>query len=129
MSKVLDLDSRAALVALLRQPVPAKPFTLRLTLPDLATETREETEARLASRLSACGCTEGAVGLMLGLIPALVVADSQPDATTLTRWGLGLAVVVAAMLAGKLVGHLRAKAGLRAEIEAILQASTPSHPA
>jgi hypothetical protein len=70
---------------------------------------RERVQARLAALTGACGCTEGAIGLLASLPVAVLVYPTL---------GLGqsLAVVVAAALLGKGFGLLRAWWVLRVEI-------------
>ena len=84
-------------------------------LPDAAAH-----EARLNRLLMACGCTEGSVGLLIALPIAITfgLVSTWPLGSG-GRIAVGLAIVVAGSLAGKLVGLMRARAALRAEISAI----------
>ncbi|WP_137703051.1 hypothetical protein [Marimonas lutisalis] len=107
---------RAADLDRLRRP-PRPPFRIRLDLPGLSEEDRALTEARLARLAAPCGCTEGAIGLLAGLLPAALVWMGTVQMATLARTGLTLGVVVLAMLAGKLVGLARARLRLGRELE------------
>lgn len=92
---------------------------IEVAMAGLDDEVRALTQQRLAAVLGACGCTEGAVGLllMLPVVGSLAVAHLLPSG-----WagiGLALALVVGGSLSGKLVGLYRAHQALLAEIRVV----------
>ena len=101
----------------------APPSRLALDLPGKPQAEVAARQARLASALGACGCTEGAVGLVSGLVVALIaaVAGWAPGHGALH---LGIGALLAASLgcvAGRLVGLMRARRAIRAEIDSALR--------
>ncbi len=102
------------------------PLRIRLDLPGLAEPARSIAEQRLASALSACGCTEGAVALLITLGPAAGLAFWSPwSGAFLPPWALFAALLVAASLAGKALGLLRARRRLKSEIARIVRTLPP----
>lgn len=66
---------------------------------------------------SACGCEEGSVVMLLGLVAYAVVVALRPGGLGAVGWGevgVGVAVAFAAALTGKIAGILRARWRLRA---------------
>lgn len=103
------------------------PFRLILALPGLPPDLRAEAETSLARTLSACGCTEGAVGLLAALpVGAAVAMMVLPAASGSLAWAvcIGAGGVIGAM-AGKVAGRLRARRRLAREVERILSATLP----
>lgn len=87
---------------------------LELALPELDPRERAMAEARLARQLGACGCTEGAVGLMIGL--SFGIAFAVLDAPGFRDWALILMITCCGAAMGKVFGLWRARKGLKAEI-------------
>ena len=87
---------------------------LELALPGLDPSERALAEARLAARLGACGCSEGAIGLLAALPVGFGVA--MLDLVDVPSWSIVLALTCAGALLGKGVGLVRARLALRAEI-------------
>jgi hypothetical protein len=85
---------------------------VHLDLPHLAKAQQDLAEARLNRALLACGCTEGAFGLIVALLPAGVLAWRG-------QFGWAFGMVLLGALAGKLVGLARRQAALRREIRAL----------
>ena len=118
----LVVSTRADLLALpqrlsLRQP----PQRLSLDLPGLQEPDRSLIEARLATHLSACGCNEGAIALVLALVPAGLGAVALPNGLApWACWAVFFAVLVAASVSGKLYGLHRARRRLHSEVGHIL---------
>ena len=104
------------------------PFRLILALPGLHPDQRAAAEGSLARVLSACGCTEGALGLLAALpvgavgTTVLLPAGSGVLASAVP---IGAAAVIGA-LAGKTAGYLRARRRLATEIARIMVLLSPS---
>jgi hypothetical protein len=90
---------------------------LELALPGLDAGERAVAEARLVARLGACGCTEGAVGLLAALPVAGGLAALELVGWPV--WFFVLAVVCAGAALGKVFGLWRARQRLRTEIARI----------
>lgn len=104
------------------------PFRLVLAVPGIPPDQRAGAEASLARVLSACGCTEGAVGLLAALpIGAVGTTMLLPAGSGVLAWAVatGAAAVIGAV-AGKAAGYLRARRRLAAEIARIMAALSPS---
>lgn len=114
----LVIGDWAALAALPAMPLRQRPTRLKLALPGLRPLDRAQAEARLARRLSACGCNEGAVALLVSLPVAAVLAGWLAEGAARWAWGLGGVVLGAAL--GKALGLWRARAALRAEVAAVM---------
>ena len=118
----LVIATRSDLEALSRRLSPGQsPVRLSLVLPGLTEPERSLWETRLAALLSACGCSEGAIGLVIGLVPATTLAfapDLAPDGWA--RWGVFLAVLVLSSLGGKCLGLARARRQMRQEVDRLL---------
>jgi hypothetical protein len=127
----LVIATRSDLQALPRRLSPGQsPVRLSLVLPGLAEPERTLWEARLAALLSACGCSEGAIGLVIGLVPATALAFGlhlAPDGWA--RWGVFLTVLVLASFGGKYVGLARARRRMREEVDRLLAHLDPPDPA
>jgi hypothetical protein len=91
---------------------------LELALPGLDAGERAAAEVRLAARLGACGCTEGAIGLLVALpvVSWLMVAGPLGP---FMRLGVCVSVVVVGALLGKAVGMIRARTALQIEVTRI----------
>lgn len=97
------------------------PIRLTLALPGMGEPDRALAEARLSAHLSACGCNEGALALIVALPPAVFVAVLSPlSPGGWQSWAVVFAVLVAASLIGKLVGLARARRRLTVEIAGLL---------
>lgn len=101
----------------------APPARLALDMPGKPQAEVAARQARLARVLGACGCTEGAAGLLAGLGVALTagLAGWMPGHGVLH---LGIGALLAASLGcvtGKLIGLMRARRAIRAEIDATLR--------
>ncbi len=103
-----------------------------LNLPALPPNERAAWQARLDRLNHACGCAEGAVGLIVGLVAALVLAIAQPGGIRATSWrdvGCGALIVVVAAIAGKCLGLWRARNERRriaAELNELIRSRGPS---
>lgn len=117
MKSTLVIGDWAALAALPDAAWRRRPTHLRLELPGLRPLDRAQAEARLARRLSACGCNEGALALIVALPVAAVLAGWLAEGAARWAWGLGGVVLAAAL--GKALGLWRARAALRAEVAAL----------
>ena len=93
---------------------------LELALPGLDADERALAEARLAARIGACGCTEGAVGLLAALPVAGVIAGH--DLVAWPDWTVVLGVVCVGAALGKVFGLWRAQRKLQNEIARIYAA-------
>jgi hypothetical protein len=126
----LVIATRSDLEALPRRLSPGQsPVRLSLVLPGLAEPARSLWETRLATQLSACGCSEGAIGLVIGLVPATALAFGPHLAPGgWARWGVFLAVLVLASLGGKCVGLARARRRMRQEVDRLLAQLDPPGP-
>lgn len=104
-----------------RMTLGQRQFELSLSLAGLKEPDRTLTEARLAALLSACGCTQGAIALILALPFAVwLICFSRISSGGMLQWGLGFGVLIAASVIGKLVGLARARQVLTHEIAAVL---------
>lgn len=117
MKSTLVIGDWAALAALPDTAWQRRPTHLRLELPGLQPLDRARAEARLAQRLSACGCNEGALALIAALPVATLLAGWWAEGAARWAWGLGGVVLAAAL--GKTLGLWRARAALRAEVAAV----------
>jgi hypothetical protein len=109
---------REALQALPAVASRVDPVRLKLEVPGLDPAARAEAETRLARRLSACGCNEGAVALILSLPVAAGAGAALGGGWG--AWGVGLGITAGAAALGKLIGLARARAALRRDVDVIL---------
>jgi hypothetical protein len=119
----LVIGDWAALAALPAMPLRQRPTRLKLALPGLRPLDRAQAEARLARRLSACGCNEAALALLVSLPLAAALSGWLADGAARWAWGLGGVVLGAAL--GKALGLWRARAALRAEVAAVAALAAP----
>ena len=103
------------------------PFRLVLALPGLPPDQRAGAEASLVRTLSACGCSEGAAGLLMALfIGGAGSAALLPVGSGTLAWGVAIGSAgLAGALAGKSAGYLRARRRLAAEIARIMAMLPP----
>jgi hypothetical protein len=87
---------------------------IKLDLPQLPDDRRALTEHRLAQLIRPCGCTEGAIAMLISIPFAFTVYQwgLPPEAALGLRLSSALAVVVGASLIGKAIGIFRGKRAL-----------------
>jgi hypothetical protein len=86
---------------------------------ELDSAERERWEARLLAAYGECGCHAGGAAVLLTLAALATVATTRPVAWTWAWAGLGIGAVLAAALAGKLVGVAVARIRLRDDIRRV----------
>ncbi len=95
---------------------------IKLDLPQLPDNRRALTEHRLAQLIRPCGCTEGAIAMLISIPLAFIVFQWgwPPD----TAFGLpvssAIAMVVCASLIGKAIGIFRGKRALQNYVQRLL---------
>jgi hypothetical protein len=102
---------------------PFVPRRALLDIPSISPSARCYWEAIINRCLDACGCREGQLLAMIALatyVPAALFARGRDGLSMLLVTMVGLAVVIAAMLAGKLLGLLLAQYRLRKVVKSIL---------
>ncbi|WP_108813823.1 hypothetical protein [Loktanella sp. Alg231-35] len=92
---------------------------IKLDLPHLPAEQRALTEHRLAQLIRPCGCTEGAIAMLISIPVALTLFHWgwPPDAALGVPLSSALAVVVGASLIGKAIGIFRGKRALHSYVQ------------
>lgn len=98
-----------------------RPTQVQLDLPGKPAPEIAIWQSRLVTSLSACGCTEGAIGLIAGLAVALIVwmLGMLPGQGAWITAAIFLAVAVIGALIGKGIGRLRARRALQIQIAAL----------
>jgi hypothetical protein len=95
----------------------------------LAAEGRSDYESKINRRLFACGCTESALGIILGLSVYIVWAVFRSgEISVIGHIGSGLAAFFAGSVLGKIVGLIRAEKHLKETIQLILLALPKNGP-
>jgi hypothetical protein len=94
---------------------------IKVNLPVLDPAQSAQLQDRLARLASPCGCTEGAIGLLLALLPAgyLWLVALPPEWSGWQHGILALGFAITGSLIGKAIGILRGRRKLAAEIFAL----------
>jgi hypothetical protein len=103
---------------------------IRIEAPHLAPAGRSEIEGRLTAAALACGCGAGNVwasAALLGYTLYLGAAAGSFGALTLRHLGWGVAVVLAAAVAGKLATLARARFRFAVELDRLLALMQAPH--
>ncbi len=104
-----------------------------LGLPGMDAEESRRWQSVINTQLSACGCTEGAVFLIagvLGYIAFLVLFRAEEPWLGWSTVGVGIAIAAGASLTGKLAGLIRARVRLARAIRhlEVVTGAVPSAP-
>lgn len=94
---------------------------IKLDLPELPHDQQALTEHRLAQLARPCGCTEGAIAMLIALPVAYAVFrwGWPPDTTFGLRFSSAMALAVAACLIGKGIGIYRGRRALQRYVQRI----------
>ncbi len=87
-----------------------KSTSVAIKLPGIDDETARLMESQINQHLTACGCTEGAVFLMIGIGGYVVYVSAFFPSDIPLSWStlwIGLSVAFAAAVVGKLAGLIR----------------------
>lgn len=91
----------------------------RVELPTLSTDDNLALERRLGQHYRACGCNEGAVGLLLGVLVSAVVWIVAPPYTWIGNTVATIALSLALSAMGKGFGLWRSRRALQLVLKSV----------
>lgn len=115
MREVRLIRDRAALQSLLT----ANDREFRVELPGLSTDENLALERRLRRHYHACGCAEGTVGLLAGMVVSAVFWVFASPYGWMGSACASTGITVALSALGKLLGKARSRHGLRAVLRSL----------